>query len=62
MNITRRPPQGLERQGRTGGYSYQRDWSTLVVAWSVQNRETCRESLETQFTLDPSHWSCPRGC
>ena len=26
MNITRRPPQGLERQGRTGGYSYQRDW------------------------------------
>ena len=25
MNITRRPPQGLERQGRTGGYSYQRD-------------------------------------
>ena len=24
MNITRRPPQGLERQGRTRGYSYQR--------------------------------------
>eukprot|EP00964_Phaeocystis_antarctica_P071112 scaffold43348_cov65-Phaeocystis_antarctica.AAC.8 len=25
MNITRRPPQELERQGRTRGYSYQRD-------------------------------------
>ena len=30
MNITRRPPQGLERQGRTGGYSYQRDWVQLL--------------------------------
>ena len=31
MNITRRPPQGLERQGRTGGYSYQRDWVVVRI-------------------------------
>ena len=31
MNITRRPPQGLERQGQTGGYSYQRDWFNTHV-------------------------------
>ena len=35
MNITRRPPQGLERQGRTRGYSYQRDWYESVNCWRV---------------------------
>ena len=36
MNITRRPPQGLERQGRTRGYSYQRDCALAGTVWNDQ--------------------------
>eukprot|EP00964_Phaeocystis_antarctica_P144852 scaffold110740_cov67-Phaeocystis_antarctica.AAC.2 len=38
MNITRRPPQGLERQGRTRGYSYQRDCLECVLTQSIRRR------------------------
>ena len=33
MNITRRPPQGLALQGRTRGYSYQREYNNGECAF-----------------------------
>eukprot|EP00964_Phaeocystis_antarctica_P114629 scaffold78565_cov69-Phaeocystis_antarctica.AAC.3 len=47
MNITRRPPQGLERQGRTGGYSYQRDWVAALGYFKAVTRQVIQSKEDT---------------
>eukprot|EP00964_Phaeocystis_antarctica_P023660 scaffold13216_cov69-Phaeocystis_antarctica.AAC.2 len=50
--ITRRPPQGLERQGRTRGYSYQRDWIKRMLTWKThRTRLRTRPRRSRECTL-----------